>query len=62
MNASLLASGAWPLLLDTIPVLALAALAAAFLRGRSRCRREEKELIEAIRAFAADEEEGKTNE
>jgi len=51
MSDAAAAAGQLSLLLDIVPVCALLLLAIAFLRGRHRCRREEEELREKIRAF-----------
>ena len=44
-----------PHLLDVLPFVALVLLAAAFLWGRHRCRREEITLRQTIEAFRNEE-------
>ena len=58
MGGNLVLTSAFSLLLDVLPVAALIALAAAFVRGRHRCLEEERELRESIEVFRT--ESGKT--
>ena len=53
-------TGMLSMMLDIIPVLAMLLLGVSFLRRRSACRREEKELREEIRLFREAKEQEAT--
>lgn len=57
MSGNAILTGAASLLLDIIPIAALIALTVAFLRGRHRCREEERTLRESIELFRSSGEE-----
>lgn len=62
MTGAFAGAAAISLLLDGIPVAAILLLTAAFLRGRSACKKEEKTLREKIDLFENGEAPDKNSE